>query len=199
VHTILDNAVQSIQIGIEDYRSSDPRRLLSAIRNVQAGILLLCKEQLRRLSPPALILVLDEFALRVASVRSAVFPVRIGHAQESRAKFSGGRHRLIAGESELVVERSTLTRIDVRFGCSLRIRHHNPIIGAEDCWGEITVGAHLGRDLLEAALRPASDLFKSVRRHPILNDHLGWRRIHNERKLVGTAGRARSGCGCLRG
>lgn len=52
MHTILDNAVQSIQIGIEDYRSDDPRRLLSAVRNVQAGILLLCKEHLRRLSPP---------------------------------------------------------------------------------------------------------------------------------------------------
>lgn len=49
--TILTNAVQSIQIGIEDYQSDDPRRLVSAIRNVQAGILLLCKEQLRRLSP----------------------------------------------------------------------------------------------------------------------------------------------------
>ena len=52
MHTILDNAVQSIQIGIEDSRSDDPRRLLSALRNVQAGILLLCKEHLRQLSPP---------------------------------------------------------------------------------------------------------------------------------------------------
>ena len=52
MHTILDNAAQSIQIGIEDYKNDDPRRLLSAVRNVQAGILLLCKEQLRRLSPP---------------------------------------------------------------------------------------------------------------------------------------------------
>ena len=52
VHTILDNAAQSIQIGIEDYKSDDPRRLLSAVRNVQAGILLLCKEHLRQLSPP---------------------------------------------------------------------------------------------------------------------------------------------------
>jgi ribosomal protein L37E len=52
MHTILDNAVESIQIGIEDYRSNDPRRLVSAVRNVHAGILLLCKEKLRRLSPP---------------------------------------------------------------------------------------------------------------------------------------------------
>jgi hypothetical protein len=51
MHTIMENAIQSIQIGIEDYRSDDPRRLLSAVRNIQAGILLLCKERLRQLSP----------------------------------------------------------------------------------------------------------------------------------------------------
>jgi hypothetical protein len=49
--TILANAVGSIQIGIEDYLKSDERRILSAVRNIQAGILLLAKEQLRRLSP----------------------------------------------------------------------------------------------------------------------------------------------------
>ena len=49
--SILNNAVQSIQIGIEDSQSHDPRRILSAVRNVQAGILLLCKEHLRALSP----------------------------------------------------------------------------------------------------------------------------------------------------
>lgn len=49
--TLLNNAVQSIQIGIEDYQSTDPRRVLSAVRNLTAGLLLLCKEQLRVLSP----------------------------------------------------------------------------------------------------------------------------------------------------
>jgi len=49
--TILENAVQSVQIGVEDYKSDDPRRILSAIRNVTAGILLLFKEKLRELSP----------------------------------------------------------------------------------------------------------------------------------------------------
>lgn len=48
---ILDNAVAAIQVGIEDYQSTDPRRLLSAVRNVFAGILLLAKEHLRRESP----------------------------------------------------------------------------------------------------------------------------------------------------
>jgi len=50
--TILENAVQSVQIGVEDYLSDDPRRALSAVRNISAGILLLFKEKLRVLSPP---------------------------------------------------------------------------------------------------------------------------------------------------
>jgi hypothetical protein len=49
--TILQNAVQSIQIGVEDFESSDPRRVLSATRNITAGVLLLFKEKLRLLSP----------------------------------------------------------------------------------------------------------------------------------------------------
>ena len=49
---LLTNAVHSIEVGVEDFRSTDPRRLASAVRNVQAGILLLCKEKLRQLSPP---------------------------------------------------------------------------------------------------------------------------------------------------
>jgi hypothetical protein len=51
--TILKNAVQSIQIGVEDYLSNDPRRLLSATRNITAGLVLLFKEKLRTLSPVA--------------------------------------------------------------------------------------------------------------------------------------------------
>ncbi|MGN6828531.1 hypothetical protein [Paucibacter sp. M5-1] len=49
--TLLDNAISSIQIGVEDHTSSDPRRVLSAVRNISAGVLLLFKERLRQLSP----------------------------------------------------------------------------------------------------------------------------------------------------
>lgn len=49
--TILDNAVASIQVGVEDYLNEDPRRALSAVRNIIAGLLLLFKERLRALSP----------------------------------------------------------------------------------------------------------------------------------------------------
>ncbi|MFK5893859.1 MAG: hypothetical protein QM504_11620 [Pseudomonadota bacterium] len=49
--TILENAISSIQIGVEDYQSKDSRRILSAVRNISSGVLLLFKEKLRELSP----------------------------------------------------------------------------------------------------------------------------------------------------
>ena len=48
---ILKNGVEAIQIGLEDFKSEDPRRAQSAVRNIFAGMLLLFKEKLRRLSP----------------------------------------------------------------------------------------------------------------------------------------------------
>lgn len=50
---LLTNATESIQVGVEDYRTGTRRRLLSAVRNIHAGILLLYKEALRRASPPS--------------------------------------------------------------------------------------------------------------------------------------------------
>jgi hypothetical protein len=51
MNTLFDNAVQSIQLGVEDYQANDPRRALSSVRNFYAGILLLAKEVLRRQIP----------------------------------------------------------------------------------------------------------------------------------------------------
>lgn len=50
--SLLENAVVSIQLGLEDFASEDERRVVSAARNLYAGVLLLCKEVLRQLSPP---------------------------------------------------------------------------------------------------------------------------------------------------
>src|SRR5882724_9689847 len=52
MNSLLDNAIVSIQLGLEDYASEDKRRVISAARNLYAGVLLLCKEVLRRFSPP---------------------------------------------------------------------------------------------------------------------------------------------------
>jgi hypothetical protein len=52
INSLIANAVLSIQIGVEDYRSAQFGRSLSAVRNIYAGVLLLCKEVLDRNSPP---------------------------------------------------------------------------------------------------------------------------------------------------
>ncbi|HEN9533758.1 TPA: hypothetical protein U9I93_000027 [Acinetobacter baumannii] len=51
--TILQNAIDSIALGIEDYEEAvhDSRRLISCTRNIFAGILLLFKHKLSELSP----------------------------------------------------------------------------------------------------------------------------------------------------
>lgn len=49
--SIMKNAINSIQIGVEDFKSNDERRSVSVVRNIAAGILLLYKEKLCQLSP----------------------------------------------------------------------------------------------------------------------------------------------------
>jgi hypothetical protein len=53
MNNLFDNAIQSIQLGIEDYQANDPKRALSAVRNFYAGALLLAKEVLIRKAPKA--------------------------------------------------------------------------------------------------------------------------------------------------
>lgn len=49
--SLLKNAVESIQVGVEDFNSDDERRSVSAMRNIAAGLLLLFKAKLCELSP----------------------------------------------------------------------------------------------------------------------------------------------------
>jgi hypothetical protein len=50
---LFQNAIKSLQLGIEDYQHNDPKRALSAVRNFYAGTLLLAKEVLVRAAPNA--------------------------------------------------------------------------------------------------------------------------------------------------
>ena len=52
MNPLLKNAVVSIQLGLDDFAAADERRMISAARNLYAGVLLMCKEVLRRMSPP---------------------------------------------------------------------------------------------------------------------------------------------------
>jgi DNA-directed RNA polymerase subunit M/transcription elongation factor TFIIS len=49
--SILNNAIDSINLGLEDFESSDKRRLISCTRNIFSGIILLFKYKLSILSP----------------------------------------------------------------------------------------------------------------------------------------------------
>lgn len=49
--SILNNAIDSIILGLEDFESTDKRRLISCTRNIFAGIFLLYKHKLSTLSP----------------------------------------------------------------------------------------------------------------------------------------------------
>ncbi len=51
---MLQNAVNSIRLGVEDFKTAaeDEARALSSIRNLTAGLLLLFKVKLQALSPP---------------------------------------------------------------------------------------------------------------------------------------------------
>ncbi len=66
--SLFANATKSVQIGVEDLLRNDHRRVLSAVRNVHAGVLLLCKEKLRRISPTDGLLLAQRFEPRRNSV-----------------------------------------------------------------------------------------------------------------------------------
>lgn len=51
MNKLLQNSIESIQIGIEDYFSNDPKRILSCVRNLFSGILLLFKAKLLDICP----------------------------------------------------------------------------------------------------------------------------------------------------
>jgi len=53
MNSLFTNAIQSIQLGVEDYQANDARRPISAVRNFYAGVLLLAKETLIRAAPNA--------------------------------------------------------------------------------------------------------------------------------------------------
>ena len=45
--SLFKNAIDAIQIGVEDYLMGDDRRYLSSVRNICAGVLLLYRAHLR--------------------------------------------------------------------------------------------------------------------------------------------------------
>lgn len=81
--SLLENAIDSIQLGIEDYQANNPKRAISAARNYFAGVLLLAKAALVAAAPDA-----DPDIL----LSSQIDPVPDGHGG---AAFRGSSSRTI--------------------------------------------------------------------------------------------------------
>lgn len=98
MHTLFDNAVTSIQLGIEDFQSGDDRRVLSSIRNIYAGVLLLVKEKLVQLSPE------DDPDLLISK---KIVPTKLENGTisfQSAGKQTLDRHQLLERLNELGVK-----------------------------------------------------------------------------------------------
>lgn len=80
--SILTNAVDSLAMGIEDFKSKEQRRLVSCTRNICAGILLLFKHKLVELSPSGS----DEVL-----IKQRIIPVRV----KGRLRWSGSGRKTV--------------------------------------------------------------------------------------------------------
>lgn len=97
--SILENAIDSIAVGLEDYSSPDQRRVISCTRNVFAGILLLFKHKLSLLSSPGS----DE-----ALIKQRVLPVLDASA---RVEWKGSGRKTV--DVQGIKERFESLNIDV--------------------------------------------------------------------------------------
>lgn len=81
--SILKNAAMSIQVGLEDLAVGTPARMLSSVRNLHAGVLLLLKARLLDLSPTGS----DEVLLK-----QKIHPRR---DQDGRLEFAGSGKKTV--------------------------------------------------------------------------------------------------------
>lgn len=112
MNSLLSNAVAAIRLGVEDYGSTDPDRVLSAVRNITAGTLLVFKEKLRLLSPHGS----DEVLLK-ERLRPAISP-------SGEVSFVGAGRKTV--DVQQIKERFDALRVSVdwkRFDELVRLRN----------------------------------------------------------------------------
>ena len=102
---ILTNAIISIQLGVEDYQAAkkDARRSLSGVRNVYAGVLLLCKEVLRQQAPDDVLLYVQLQPVRQNDGSVGFAPVERKRGEETedhRARWHQGLFHIVEVELE---------------------------------------------------------------------------------------------------
>ena len=152
MNSLFDNAIQSIQIGIEDYKHNDPKRALSAVRNFYAGTLLLAKEVLVRKAPKAA--VMDVLATRFTPVPNSAGGVTL-EPNSKTIDFNelGERFKAFG----LMIDRSALAELN-------KIRND-----MEHFYTNAT--SKKVREAIARAFPVVADLFKLLREEP--HEHLG--------------------------
>ena len=85
---LMENAIDSISLGVEDFHSKDSRRVISAIRNTYAGVLLLCKQVLWNASPEGSngSLIYNDLKLQMVNGKGLLVPKNIYGNTLNRAK-----------------------------------------------------------------------------------------------------------------
>ena len=145
---ILTNAVNSIQLGVEDYLAAqkDARRSLSGVRNIYAGVLLLCKEVLREASPDdAQLLYEHHFLPRKNDDGSVSFSPRAVKPGKRRKTID--REGIKAYFASLGLNLNT-RRLDELSAIRNDIEHYSPQQGAKQLRAAIASAFVLIRDVL---------------------------------------------------
>ncbi len=155
MNPLLKNAVVSIQLGLEDFAADDQRRVVSAARNVYAGVLLLAKEVLRRWSPP------NSNELLVRAHKRAVRDEKGGAKLVGHGRNTINRHETqrIFRQLQLDADLSGLDRLaEIRNDIEHRHAKHAPELIRE----AIAAAMPIIRDLIVRELKetPASLLGK---------------------------------------
>jgi len=152
MNNLFDNAIQSIQIGIEDFEANDPKRALSAVRNFYAGAILLGKEALARAVPK------DAFEDVLAERHKAVPDGKGGVRFLASAKTIDFNE--IAGRFSafgLKIDRSSLAELN-------RVRND-----VEHLYTQVSHDK--AREAIAKAFPVVIDLFRQIGEEP--HDHLG--------------------------
>ncbi|RYY22663.1 MAG: hypothetical protein EOP62_22645 [Sphingomonadales bacterium] len=163
--SLFENAVSSIRMGVEDYRQQDGDRVLSAVRNLYAGVLLLAKEALIRQAPNA-----DPREVIGAAFR----PVPDGH---------GGVDHMVSGHR--TIDFDTINRRFKDFGLTI---DRKALSELNDTRNDIE---HHYTDQPEASIRTAiakafpviSSLFRQIEENPVEHLEGAWETMLQERAL----------------
>ena len=128
---LLDNAVASIELGVLDIGMGDQRRVLSATRNIYAGILLLCKHVLWDASPEGTdgLLIYSNFVPKKDGNNIVMVPAK-GSRTIDRARIKERFQALGLGVDWSQIDALSKMRNDIEHSFTKELESMDDILGA---------------------------------------------------------------------